>query len=465
MVDHGTTIDDDSPSCTGSGALSSYDSIPRIPWSCITVDCKVGAGSFSCVYKVQLNLDSGGASTSSFSGRRPIASLSSSSTSSSVCIGAPKSKEDCCSLSCSHYALKRLDPKLLTGKESKFMSALDDLAIESQILAQLQHPNIIKLHGVAAGNNPRRSGYFLLLDLLHQDSLKDRIHNQWSNNHYNGRVRMLEKLKRKNKVDSKRIIPTIKQRIEIIAIKIASAMSYLHEQHIVLRDLKPGNIGFHLERTNEPIIFDFGFARTESHLNDEYTRPCIAGSPAYMSPEILSLISFQNRCNDKERRVHNANHSEALDYYAADVYSFGVVLWELVTLQKPFGRSGAENCNKQKKKNSLTSLFGGVVTTGETSANSEDIIHTSPSLELLPTKSPSLRCLIADCFATNPHHRPNFNTIIDRLQTDILSELSESSSCCKMDKDSVVAMTAPTTNKQTPSTTAQKFFKRVILKQ
>ena len=73
----------------------------------------------------------------------------------------------------------------------------------------------------------------------------------------------------------------INQVIEI-AIKVAAALNYAHEQHVVHRDIKPSNIMAELH-TGLVKVTDFGIARIADASKTK--TGIVLGTPSYMSPE------------------------------------------------------------------------------------------------------------------------------------------------------------------------------------
>jgi len=77
-------------------------------------------------------------------------------------------------------AMKCLRPTVRYGHE-QFIIGVEDLLKETTMLASLDHPNIIKIHGRGAGDKYHRitDGIFILLDRL-TETLDERI-NRWKN--------------------------------------------------------------------------------------------------------------------------------------------------------------------------------------------------------------------------------------------------------------------------------------------
>ena len=100
-----------------------------------------------------------------------------------------------------------------------------------------------------------------------------------------------------------------------LLIPIANALKYAHEQGVIHRDIKPGNIL--ITQSGQPVLSDFGVAKVleSEETLDLTTTGMGVGTPEYMAPE------------QAEGKPVNVQ---------ADVYSLGIVFYELVTGKKPF---------------------------------------------------------------------------------------------------------------------------------
>src|SRR5258707_11842404 len=107
-------------------------------------------------------------------------------------------------------------------------------------------------------------------------------------------------------------------RLDLLA-RVCDAVHYAHEQGVIHRDLKPGNIL--VDDTGQPKVLDFGVARaTEADLrtSTDHTRTGqLLGTLSYMSPEQV------------------AADPTALDR-RSDVYTLGVMLFELLGNRLPY---------------------------------------------------------------------------------------------------------------------------------
>mmetsp|Transcript_36669 Transcript_36669/g.67980 ORF Transcript_36669/g.67980 Transcript_36669/m.67980 type:complete len:879 (+) Transcript_36669:180-2816(+) len=213
-------------------------------------------------------------------------------------------------------AMKCLRPQIRSNAE-QFMIGVEDLVHETAMLASLDHPNIVKLHGRAVGcasNSFRLSdGYFILLDRL-KDTLEDRM-NRWK------------------KTCDKKAPPTITQ--VRTAYSVADALAYLHSHNIVFRDLKPANVGF--DSAGILKLFDFGFA-----IGIEEPPSSVCGSELSENSDESQGHLLYDRCGTPRYMAPEVGLESGYGL-PADVYSFGILLWEICALKKPFANVRSAN--------------------------------------------------------------------------------------------------------------------------
>jgi len=98
-----------------------------------------------------------------------------------------------------------------------------------------------------------------------------------------------------------------------IAIGVAEALGFAHDQDIVHRDIKPDNILF--AEDGRPVLTDFGVARAVSGYVAATGFNMTIGTPAYISPEQAQGRPLDGR---------------------SDLYSLGITLYRATTGDLPF---------------------------------------------------------------------------------------------------------------------------------
>ena len=184
-----------------------------------------------------------------------------------------------------------------------------NLRREVNIIAQLNHPSVLKFIGYSPINFNQNPKPVIITEYASNGSLSSII-----------------------KLERQGLSPPqwddTKKLINIFG--IASAMSYLHSHNIIHRDLKPENI---LEDDYLfPKICDFGLSKIY-HSNKESmsteSQAGYKGTPIYIPPETWSREEYST---------------------AGDVYAFALIVYELMTLDEPF------------KKFTISKIFSKIVT-------------------------------------------------------------------------------------------------------
>ncbi len=154
-----------------------------------------------------------------------------------------------------------------------------DFVKEARIVAQLHHPNIVKVHGAGPCADQKR--YWYAMELVEGTEL--------------GRASFS---------DTRALVGAVEQ--------AARALAYAHSCGVVHRDVKPANLI--LDAAGTVRVTDFGLAAvlTDEGAPDEGARD---GTLRYMAPERLTA---------------------GVASFAADQYALGVTLWELLMKRPVF---------------------------------------------------------------------------------------------------------------------------------
>jgi len=198
-----------------------------------------------------------------------------------------------------HTTLKReVAVKILRAQYEDDPELLERFEREAQVVAKLRHQNIVQVFDFDSINDspyivmeyvpgPSLSKY---LSVLHKHNLRVELSN-----------------------------------VSKIITGVANALQYAHDNGVIHRDIKPGNIiltshvrqitpGETLPLDFAPILTDFGLVRF-LNTSRQTSAGQTAGTPAYMSPE-------QARGETTDART--------------DIYSLGIVLYEMLAGKVPF---------------------------------------------------------------------------------------------------------------------------------
>jgi len=224
--------------------------------------------------------------------------------------------------------------------------AAADLTLEALYLSSLSHPHIVR---VSALSNTAQDP-FLCIEYL-SDTLESKIHAWRGNKNLNRPALLSTQLK--------------------YATQLASALQYLHSRRVVLRDLKPDNIG--LAKDDTVKLLDFGLCRelppVDRAVVEPQDSPATSRQTSLASVRRSSIASHKSRrssssigdstsCHSLEFSIAPASVDDACTFHMTqvgtmrycageillgqaynakcDVYSFAICLYELVTLQTAF---------------------------------------------------------------------------------------------------------------------------------
>ena len=263
----------------------------------------------------------------------------------------------------SRYALKT--PHITLPDDPTNHGKALHLLTEAKLLLDLPyHKNVISLHAISDldnfENDPSKA--FIVLDRL-TETLDVRL-KRW-------RDAPPASLSMRNLFRKKKEDPEQWDRITSIGLGIAQGLAFLHQHHILYRDLKVHNVGF--DHNDQVRIFDFGLSRKLVEDSDKCKQRMLTpmvGTMRTMAPEVYKGLPYS---------------------YSADTWSFAMVFWEVITLERPWAQERLRNQMK-------------------------DLIVSKIRPSLHPVSCPSMKKLLASSWDPEPEKRPYFATIVNILQ-------------------------------------------------
>ncbi len=182
--------------------------------------------------------------------------------------------------------------KMISANLVADSAALERFQREARMLAAFQHPNVVALFDVGVMPDGRP---FLVMERLQGRTLREEL-------------------------NSRGTIPT--EEVRSIVRQLCAALSAAHRHSLIHRDLKPENVFLCDDDGHRMLkILDFGLAKlfVESSSSDQTDRFStmtgqIAGTPAYMPPELMGGAKPERAC---------------------DIWALAVITFEMLTGQRP----------------------------------------------------------------------------------------------------------------------------------
>lgn len=220
--------------------------------------------------------------------------------------------------------------KKIHAHVAEIPSYLGRFYMEAQVTAQLQHPNIVPVYDLMAGNDS--VGYAMkLIDGITLKEYIEETKEQYTelgapDEHHNLHARLEHFL------------------------KVCDALHYAHRKGVIHRDLKPLNVM--IGPYNEVYVMDWGIAKTvevdketfgdktmlvgheEVDEDDKTKMGQVMGTPAYMSPEQAE------------------GEHDILDH-RSDLYALGLILFELVTFHRAYNGKTTEQVMMKARRGSI----------------------------------------------------------------------------------------------------------------
>lgn len=177
-------------------------------------------------------------------------------------------------------AIKELSPSLAHDPD-----LVERFLREARSMAQLSDPHIIQIYFIGTDETTRQP--FFAMEFVEGDSLSALLKRH-------GRFSVEDTLK--------------------IIHQAAQGLATAHDQGVIHRDIKPGNLM--LTKRGQVKIADFGIALATRDLSRKLTSTGeFVGTPGYLSPEVCLARNIDQR---------------------SDIFSLGIVMFEMLTGKSPF---------------------------------------------------------------------------------------------------------------------------------
>ncbi|MBI3724094.1 protein kinase, partial [bacterium] len=184
---------------------------------------------------------------------------------------------------------------VLSSQDGTSATSLQRFQREAHAIARLRHPCIVSVHDTGEiGGKP-----YLAMDFIVGTTLERRIGKRTGT--------ILDTPERAARLPLTKAVEVLRD--------VSRAVQYAHEQGVIHRDLKPGNIM--LDAKDHPFVLDFGLAKVRDDASFVTKGGGAMGTPAYMPPE------------------QAGGTSEEVDE-RSDIYALGATLYHAIAGRPPF---------------------------------------------------------------------------------------------------------------------------------
>ncbi|GBC05372.1 hypothetical protein RclHR1_00620012 [Rhizophagus clarus] len=243
---------------------------------------------------------------------------------------------------------------------------LKEVVNELKLQREIQfHRNIIKFYGLTKIETENQTipfqNYMLVMEYADNGSLRNYLKKNFHNLTWDDKYKL--------------------------AYQLASAVSCLHNEEIIHRDLHSGNVLVHQQTIK---LADFGLSkRIEETTSKNQSK--LFGMIPYVDPKRFS--------KQKNNNINSLNKK-------SDVYSVGVLLWEISSGQPPFSTYDEYDIDL-----------------------AIEILQGHREKPIPGTPLDYMR-IYTECWHENPDNRPNINQVVDRLNvmitvTGVITEITE----------------------------------------
>lgn len=258
---------------------------------------------------------------------------------------------------------------------------------EVAALQCVHHPHLLRFFGF--GTTSEGNG-FLVTELMEGGSLEAALHDTAEEMAWKARIS--------------------------IGLQVAQGMTYLHQLHLIHRDLKSANVlldAFPITATPVAKVCDFGLTRLVKPVSGRTTQSSFTGVRRELPAPAVSIRTarpgrrFSVTIDDPASGMTKAAgtllwmapevfRGDCVYTSAVDVYSFGVVLYELATRQTPWTELSAAESDLE--------FFGSLnraLQTGE-----------RPRVpEVVEAAYPEFVAVMEGCWVGDPADRPTFTAV------------------------------------------------------